>query len=86
VVPTDTSLWADIHPIPIQITTDGVSRSPAWSPDSTHIAYISHRDEAFDIFSGEITSNASGEPALGPVQRLTDKANVDATSGLSWAP
>ncbi len=86
VVPADTSLWADNHPIPLPITTDGASRSPAWSPDSTHIAYISHRDDSFDIYSGEITSNSSGQPSLGPVQRLTEKANIDATSGLSWAP
>ena len=86
VVPTDAEQWEGTHPVPIQITTDGASRSPAWSPNSGRIAYLSRRDDSFDIFSGEVIYGSNGQPSLGPVQRLTEKAQVDATSGLTWGP
>ncbi|HUP27923.1 MAG TPA: hypothetical protein VM409_05765 [Chloroflexia bacterium] len=84
VVPSDAQSWAGDHPTPIQITTDGASRSPAWSPDGTHLAYLSMRDASFDIYEGELTLKSNGEPGLASIQRLTEKANIDANSGISW--
>lgn len=70
----------------MQITTDGASRAPAWSPDGTRLAYLSLKDGLFDLFVGDIAINDSGQPRLASVQRLTEGAGIDATSGLSWGP
>jgi TolB protein len=86
VVPTDAERWQGEYPTPIQITTDGASRSPAWSPDGAWLAYLSLKEASFDLYAGEVGQATNGDPTLASVQRLTDKANIDATSGLSWGP
>ncbi len=84
VVSTNAEEWPGDYPTPIQITTDGASRSPAWSPDGSRLAYLSMRDAMFDIYEGELTINVTGDPALASVQRLTENADIDGNSGLSW--
>ena len=84
IVPTNTQLWQGDYPTPIQITTDGASRSPAWSPDGMYLAYLSTREGVFDLYIGEVEIKPDGSPAFASVQRLTEKANIDAPSGLSW--
>ncbi len=86
VVPTDATRWQGEYPTPVQITTDGASRSPAWSPDGTQLAYLSLKDGLFDLYVGEIAIDDDGRPRLAAVHRLTEKAGIDATSGLSWGP
>jgi TolB protein len=84
IVPTDAQKWTAAYPTPVQVTTDGASRAPAWSPDGSHLAYLSLKDGSFDVQAGTLQVDAQGNPSLSDVNKLTDKANADATSGLSW--
>jgi TolB protein len=84
VVPTDAQTWEGDYPTPVQVTTDGASRLPVWSPDGTRLAYLSLRDTSFDLYAGDIEIKANGAPGLVTVQRLTEKAHIDASGGISW--
>lgn len=84
VVPTNAEKWTEDYPTPIQLTTDGASRAPAWSPDGSRLAYISLKDGSFDMYTADVQLDTDGNPSLSNTQKLTDKANIDATSGLSW--
>lgn len=66
-----------------KLTTDGSSRSPAWSPDGTKLAYIGLEDDTFDIYAADF-SVAGTIPSISNIERLTDNANVEAQWGLSW--
>jgi TolB protein len=68
-----------------KLTTDGSSRSPAWSPDGTQLAYVGLEDATFDIYTADFTVTGSF-PSITNIQRLTDNANVEAQWGLSWGP
>ncbi|MFL5735219.1 MAG: DPP IV N-terminal domain-containing protein [Chloroflexia bacterium] len=85
ILPTNAEKWTGNYPKPVQLTTDGVSRAPAWSPDGNHLAYLSLKDGSFDIYTGSLQLDANGDPSMAGVSKLTDKANADATSGLSWS-
>jgi Tol biopolymer transport system component len=84
VVSSDTTTWTDEYPTATQVTLDGASRSPAWSPDSTKIAYLGLQNTSFDIYVANFDVDANGIPALDSPNRLTENANIDAPSGLSW--
>jgi TolB protein len=84
VVPTDAEKWTDDYPTPIQLTTDGASRAPAWSSDGNRLAFVSLDNASFDLHAAQVTLDEQGNPSLENVERLTDKANIDAASGLSW--
>ena len=83
-VPTDAQKWISAYPTPVQLTTDGASRAPAWSPDGNQLAWISLKDISFDLYAAPILLDTTSNPTLQDSQKLTDKANIDATSGLSW--
>jgi len=85
VVPTDHTKWEGDFPTPIQLTTDGASRAPVWSPDGVRLAYVGYKDGAFDMYSAHVDFDALGNPSLQNIQRLTENANIDPASGLSWA-
>ena len=85
VVPTDAQKWTTQYPTPVQLTTDGASRAPAWSPNGSYLAYLSLKDGSFDIYASVFQLDANENPSLPDVKKLTDKANADANSGLSWA-
>jgi TolB protein len=86
VIPTDPTLWEEDQPTPVKLTNTGLSRSPVWSPDGSKLAYISLQGTQFDIFAGAFEVSTTGKPLLESPQQLTEHANVDATSGLSWGP
>lgn len=84
-VPTDAQKWTDKYPTPIQLTNDGASRNPAWSPDGNRLAFLRLEDASFDLCAAQVVLDTQANPSLENVQRLTDKASLDATSGLSWS-
>jgi TolB protein len=84
VVPTDAEKWTEDHPTPVRLTTDGASRSPEWSPDGERLAYLSLKDGTFDLYAADVNMTADGNPSLSNTKKLTDKAQIDATSGISW--
>jgi len=85
VVPTDATKWTGEYPTPIRLTTDGASRAPAWSPDGTKLAYLSLKGTSFDLYAGAFTVDATDNASIVQPQQLTDGANIDAVSALSWA-
>jgi TolB protein len=86
VIPTDPQYWEADQPTPVKLTNNGLSRAPAWSPDGSKLAYISLQGTQFDIFAGAFEVDTADTPSLVSPQRLTESANVDAASGLTWGP
>ena len=86
VVPADAQKWTETFPTPIKLTEDGSSRSPAWSPDGSKLAYIGLNGTSFDLYASAFAIAANGDPVLDQAQQLTENANIDAPSGLSWGP
>lgn len=84
VIPTDAQKWTDKYPTPIQLTTAGAYRAPAWAPDGSKLAFLDLNDVSFDLYAGAFVVSANGTPTLQSPQKLTDNANIDANSGLSW--
>jgi TolB protein len=84
VVSSDPQTWDGEYPTPIQLTTDGASRSPAWSPDGTRLAYLGLQSTSFDLYAADFRIDASGLPGLDAIQRLTENANIEAPSTLTW--
>jgi TolB protein len=84
VVNADAQTWTEEYPTPVKLTTDGASRSPAWSPDGSKLAYLTLANTSFDLHAAAFRIDADGTPGLDSPQKLTDNANIDATSGLSW--
>lgn len=85
IVPADPDKWTELTPTPVKLTDDGNSRSPAWSPDGSKLAYITLKGTSFDLYVGAFAVDASDNPVLDQAQQLTDNANIDAPSGLSWS-
>jgi TolB protein len=71
---------------PVRVTTSGLARAPAFSPDGTRLAFIGigEGERGFDLWVLDLDP-ATGQPAAdGQPRRLTTDMNLDADSGLSW--
>jgi Tol biopolymer transport system component len=72
---------------PARLTSDGLfARSPVWSPDGQHIAYLSNKTGDFEIFEIDMSIDASGALISSQPRQVSKGLNVDAASGLSWGP
>ena len=60
-----------------QLTTEGASKAPTWSPDGSSIAFTSSRDGHFEIY--RMAADGSAQ------ERLTDTASTVANCRPTWA-
>jgi Tol biopolymer transport system component len=61
-----------------------LARSPVWSPDGQHVAYLSNKTGYFEVYEIDVTADASGDVVASEPRQLTKDLQVDAASGLSW--
>ena len=71
---------------PVKLTSSGNVVSPAWSPDGSAIAFLQTDGVTFQASYVSFSVDASGAPQAGKVQNLFSAPQIDAVSGLSWAP
>jgi TolB protein len=71
---------------PLRITNSGVARAPAFSPDGRTVAYLSlTAGRGFDLWAVDL-SPTTGGLLPGEPRQITNAMDIDADSGLSWAP
>lgn len=70
----------------VRLTTQGNVVSPAWAPGGGGIAFLQTDGLTFQAMYATFSVSASGSPQLGNPQVLFNAPNIDAVSGLSWAP
>jgi TolB protein len=81
-----TDIWA-IQGIengaPQRITKLGRARSPQWSPDGKMLAFVNVGDDGTDLYTTNLKSE-DGRLQGGDPAPITEGAEIDASSGLSW--
>lgn len=81
-------IWVMAMPdgAPQRVTTDGVSRSPVWSPDGKSVAYLSGQGGKFDLWVIAVEKAPEGTTLrLSAPKRVTQGLDPDPAGGLSWA-
>jgi TolB protein len=68
----------------VEVTQAGFARAPTWSPDGGRLAYLSSKNGSFEVYAVDVLDEGGGLTVRNERQ-LTDKLNLDGTSGLSWA-
>ncbi len=84
----------DIHVLPAnggaaqRLTNLRSARAPAFAPDGSQIAFlaIAPGESSFDLWVSDLRTNDDGSLSIETPQRLTTARDLDADSGLSWAP
>lgn len=71
-----------------RLTAMGMARAPVFSPDGSQIAFlaITPGSVGFDLWVIDLQWNETGLFTVGTPRRLTNDQQIDADSGLSWAP
>lgn len=69
---------------PVKLTDTGANRAPCWSPDGQFLAYVSSVSGPFEILAAKVSLGA--RVSLGETRQLTHGEEVEAPSGISWAP
>jgi TolB protein len=74
--------------VPQQLTELGSARAPAFAPDGTQVAFlaIAPGGNGFDLWISAVQQAEDGSLRLAAPRRLTTEQQLDADSGLSWAP
>ncbi|GAC1321058.1 MAG: hypothetical protein NVSMB2_17460 [Chloroflexota bacterium] len=68
-----------------RFTNDGLlDRSPVWSPDGQHLAYMTNRTGYYELAVLDVAPDGSGGLTPSGHRLLTQDLHVDANSGLSW--
>jgi TolB protein len=70
----------------VRLTNDGVlDRSPTWSPDGEHLAYLTNKSGWFEAWVIDLSTDPSGVlVASGDPHPLTKDLHLDAAAGLAW--
>jgi TolB protein len=71
-----------------RVTNAGTARAPCFSPDGAQLAFIAIApgSHSFDLWSVDLAPDASGNPQPGQPRQITLGLNLDADSGVTWAP
>ncbi len=71
---------------PIQLTSLGTARAPAFSPDGKQLAFlaIAPGGNSFDLWVLDLEAGANGTLTAGPPRQITQGMALDADSGVAW--
>lgn len=91
----ETDIWvlpgeptARSEPNPTQLTSLGRARAPAFSPDGTMLAFLAipPGKGGFELWVVPLSESDDGTLRAGKPRQISCDMNLDADSGLSWAP
>lgn len=79
---------SDSEPAPQRLTSLGMARSPAFSPDGQLLAFLAvpEGQNGFELWVADLSRDANGTPTVGTPRQITQNMRLDVDSGLSWAP
>lgn len=92
---TLTDIWAlpgnatdGSNPAPQRLTSLGTARAPMFSPDGQLLAFLAipPGGNGFELWVAEVNAGDSGSLQISDPRQITQNMNLDADSGLSWAP
>jgi TolB protein len=71
---------------PIQLTSLGAARAPAFSPDGKQLAFlaIAPGSNSFDLWVIDLEAGADGTLTPGQPRQITQGMALDADSGVAW--
>ncbi|MEP7188092.1 MAG: hypothetical protein ABI901_02740 [Roseiflexaceae bacterium] len=71
---------------PIQLTSLGTARAPAFSPDGKQLAFlaIAPGSNSFDLWVLDLETSADGTLTPGQPRQITQGMALDADSGVAW--